>query len=289
MPTIELFSICRTVDPGTGLGGHARGINNAGQVVGDDNTGAFIYDGSVHSLGSPGSYGYAINNPGQVTGSMSVSDTNSHAYLYDGTMHDLGTLGGPFSEGYAINDHGQVVGESTPSANGLIHAFLYDGTMHDLGTLGGAESFAYGINNSGVVVGTAHNASDGLDAFLYDGTMHDLGPGSAEAINNSGQVVGSSYFGPADNPIQSAFLYTASGGMVDLDTLIDPSSGIDLFDASGISDSGNITGFGYVGDERHAFLLTPVPEPPSFLLCGESAVLCLWCLARFGQRKKSAA
>ena len=86
-------------------------------------------------------------------------------------MTDLGTLPGAGtgnSYGYSINDGGQIVGSSS-SADGS-HAFLYSGgTMTDLGTLpGDAESTAFGINNSGQVVGSSYGGSDENDfhAFL---------------------------------------------------------------------------------------------------------------------------
>jgi probable HAF family extracellular repeat protein len=146
--------------------------------------------------------------------------------LYDGTMHDLGTLGGTSSGGSGINDSGQVTGGSDTTDTLVAHAFLYDGTMHDLGTLGGTFSAGSGINASGQVTGNSLNEN---------GAFH-------------------------------AFLYTSGSGMVDLNTLIDPLSGWELLHGYAINDAGQITGQGLIGDERHAFLLTPVPEPSSLAL-----------------------
>ena len=62
-------------------------------------------------------------------------------------------------------------------------------------------------------------------------------------------------------------------GMVDLNSLIDPTAGWDLLSANDINDAGEIVGVGVSpsGDE-HGFLLVPnsVPEPPalSLLLAG---------------------
>jgi hypothetical protein len=56
--------------------------------------------------------------------------------------------------------------------------------------------------------------------------------------------------------------------MVDLNSLISPTSGWFLEQAMGINSRGQITGFGFVagkGGER-AFLVTPVPEPSSIVL-----------------------
>jgi probable HAF family extracellular repeat protein len=147
------------------------------------------------NLGGSGTYGYAINALGEVTGRSTYSH-QAHAFLYDGAMHDLGTLGN-FASGSAINASGQVVGLSYVAEN-VIHAFHYDGAMHDLGTLGGTNAYAYGINDSGVIVGLSNFAAQNpaTHAYRYDGTMHDLGTlggtnSSAMAINNNGWITGS--------------------------------------------------------------------------------------------------
>jgi hypothetical protein len=62
-----------------------------------------------------------------------------------------------------------------------------------------------------------------------------------------------------------AFLYSG-GVMTDLNTLIDPTSGWVLQTAQAINDSGQITGYGIIGGQTHAFLLTPIPEPSSVVL-----------------------
>jgi probable HAF family extracellular repeat protein len=143
-------------------------------------------------------------------------------------MHDLGTLGGRLSIGHGINSHGQVAGWSLLSDNFSSHAFLYDGTLHDLGTLGGAFSYGLGINASGQVTGYSN-----APGFLYN----------------------------------HAFLHTSGSGMVDLNMLTDPLSGWELTHAYAINDAGQIAGYGQIGGETHAFLLTPVPEPTSVAVC----------------------
>ncbi|MEX2307082.1 MAG: PEP-CTERM sorting domain-containing protein [Pirellulales bacterium] len=260
-----------------GTNSYGYGINDSGQVTGQsDTTGgahAFLYDSTMHDLGTLGgsySYGIGINASGQVSGYSQTTGGAAHAFLYDGTMNDLGTLGGTDSFGWGINDSGQMTGFSKLIGDAEWHAFLYDGTLHDLGTLGGTQSEGHGINASGHVAGTSYATEGSYHAFLYDGTMNDLGVSNSYGfgINGSGQVVG--YFGNV------AFLYTSGSGLVDLNSLIDPSSGWELSTALAINDAGQITGWGLIGGQQHAYLLTPVPEPTSLALLALGLPLLAW-------------
>ncbi|MFL5374624.1 MAG: hypothetical protein ACJ78T_11580, partial [Myxococcales bacterium] len=129
------------------------------------------------------SLAFAMNEKGWVTGQAQRADGTRHVFLYDGSMHDLGSLGGGFARGQAVNEKGQVAGMSTldPGANEPVHAFFHDGTsMKDLGVLPGLPwSSATGLNNQGVVVGKvyAEIIEDDYDthAFVFrDGRMWDL-------------------------------------------------------------------------------------------------------------------
>src|SRR5438552_2872772 len=154
--------------------------------------------------GGSSSTASAINDAGQVVGSSQINvaeSTEWHAFLWEaGVMTDLGTLGGGFSTAQDVNDAGWVVGTSATTF-GLSHAVMWEaGTMIDLGVLpGDSSSVAQGINDQGQVVGYS-SGDNGTHAFLWDdGMMTDLGvPGGGwltflpEAINNGGQVVGTS-------------------------------------------------------------------------------------------------
>ena len=108
------------------------------------------------------------------------------------------------------------------------HACIWmsGGSLLDIGTLGGNGAVGLALNDNGWVVGT-----------------YDL-PGSTK------------YHG---------FLYDGST-MIDINDLIDPSSGWELFKPSDINNRGQIVGWGVYQGQNHAFLLTPVPEPATAVL-----------------------
>jgi probable HAF family extracellular repeat protein len=177
---------------------------------------------------------------------------------------DLGDLPGGtnWSQATSLNEYGQVVGYSKVDG-GNDHAFLWTpnvpngttGTMIDLGDLPGGQnsSQAMGINNLGQITGVS-SSQDGRRAFVWTpqvpngtvGTMTALGtlPGtsptsSGAAINDAGQVVGSSYCGAYPDQHYRPFLAHASGGeLTNLGTLSD----IHDSHAYAINSSGQIVG-----------------------------------------------
>jgi len=179
-----------------------------------------------------------INDAGQVVGAA-----RTHAFLWqNGVLTDLGTLGGNSSGAAAINAFGQVVGGATTAPPSTGHAVRWDNGVITNLTPGQASS-AIGINDSGQVIGTL---SANWTAFLLDnGVITDLGHlgnggTSASAINNAGQVVGSSrstLWSELLGPIPHAFLWQ-NGVMTDLGVLPgDEDSG-----AAAINNYGQIVG-----------------------------------------------
>ncbi|MCX6899562.1 MAG: hypothetical protein NT105_12805 [Verrucomicrobia bacterium] len=158
----------------TDLGpGSAYGINNSGQVVGWDEASnhAYLYDGGLMTdlgaLGYDGSSASAINDTGQIVGSLYSNGGDTHAFLYSGVMSDLG-VGQPND----INNSGQIVGLMPSGILGLDHAFLYSGgamsDLNDLLTPGSGWTLweAVGINDSGQITGSGMSPSGSEHAFL---------------------------------------------------------------------------------------------------------------------------
>ena len=150
-----------------------------------------------------------------------------------------------------------------PSGQSNWAAFVASGGQAvALGDLAGQDfSAAYAVNNSGQVVG-----SSGQFSFLYTpgqgmtglGTLGGSTASAALDINNAGLIVGLATLAGGAN---HAFVDDGSG-MVDLNTLISPDSGLTLTSATGVNDLDQIVGYGVDGSGfYHEVLLTPGPRP----------------------------
>jgi probable HAF family extracellular repeat protein len=228
-------------------------VDLGGLPGGTDSNASFITENGLVS-------GNALN--GSIDPLTSVPAENAVLWK-DGKIINLGTLGGYESGAGQVNSRGQVVGFSsntTPdplSLFGLVtqtRAFFWqDGKMEDLGTLGGPDAVAVFINEQGQAAGLSYtnstpNPGTGIpttDPFLWDkGKMIDLGTlggtlgglGETVALNNRGQVVGTS--NTAGDIVFHPFLWTAPGPMRDLGTLGGPTG-----TATAINDAGDVIGF----------------------------------------------
>jgi probable HAF family extracellular repeat protein len=233
----------------------AYGVNDRGEAVGisgfPSNGAAWMREGLLAigtALPSPSdSIAVDINKRGDVVG-HSLSGTSAgrtwRAFLWrDGALTDLGTLPGHDSSyGAAINDRGEIAGNSFRWSSGPTHVVLWrDGAIHDLGALPDAQTFVTEINNRRQIVGYAIVGltsrafvwQDGV--FTYLPSLSDVEYTFAEAINDRGEIVGSSR---AADGAQRAVLWR-DGTIVDLGLLPGTTSAA----ARGINDRGVIAGF----------------------------------------------
>jgi probable HAF family extracellular repeat protein len=189
----------------------AGDVNDAGEVVGvaGGNRPFLWRNGTKTDLGTLSGASSAsaagLNEAGQIVGysALTTPPSGYHAVLWkNGTITDL-TPDVPANQtaaATAINEAGQVVGNIYYST-----AFLWqNGTRTSLGHLGGGSSFVADINDDGVAVGSSYTdelTPLGLMQHPFawqNGVMTNLGllagdeDGGASAVNNFGQIVGSS-------------------------------------------------------------------------------------------------
>ena len=271
-----LYANGSTRDLGT-LGGphsYGRDLNDAGEVVGDSDVAsvyhAFLYRAGtmvdLGTLGGPYSEAFGINDAGQVVGSSFIDVTSMRAFVHeDDAMHSLGTLGGDYSVAVDVAGDGTVAGMSRTATNEQ-HLFLYrNGAMTDAGgSTAGFDLWVEAINDHTDVVGmwVPPQGYPGYTGFLYrDGVLSELVPGYSEPrdVNDAGVVVGYAHFGPEGR----AFVWDATNGLQDINTLVDPSLGLTLAAMQGINDIGQIVGHGYhtASGVSVAVLLTPATRP----------------------------
>jgi probable HAF family extracellular repeat protein len=270
-------------DLGTEQGGDdstANAINEAGQIAGtaDRQSGGYGYPvrwsatGALTDLGGPVinelGVGNAIDPAGRVAGGQRLANSEGSpvAELYDtnGAATYLGNPPESLNAATGMNAADQVVGSP---------AFLWKaGTLTMLPALPGAsagDAGATAINVSARIVGWSGIAgtSGAQHAVLWSGglvtdlgTIDGIAYNQANAINRTGQVVGTAdpRCQPCVHPV--AWLRRPSGTLTDLDTLIPAGSGWTLWQANGINDHGQIVGAGLHNGAPHAYLLTPAPH-----------------------------
>ena len=259
-----------------GSSSYGNAINDAGAIAGtfiaaSGEQHGFLYQaGRFVDIGA-GTSGEGINARGDVVGGRQ-NDDGMNGYLYsDGALRNLNNLRtGKQGVAVDVNDAGQVAGTSTLDfrvPDPAVHPYLYrKGDTLDLGGLGDNHiTRAAAINNAGQIAGTSE-AADGGHVFLIDGaTMRDLG-GFGEGtltvndLNEHGSLVGT-----ASNEERGLIPFINLGNaLVDLNTLIDPALGWQIFSAYANNDLGQIVGWGCQGESCGLLrldLIGAVPEP----------------------------
>lgn len=276
------------IDLGTPSGfgvSYASGLNDDGLIVASTNgefqseyaymyeDGVWTYLGTLPGAALAYSSAREVNNAGQIVGySFTLGPgSDSRAWIWeDGVMTDLGAPANHRNYAFGINELGQVVGSlQFPDPNPGRRAYVWeDGVFTDLGTLpGDTGSSASDINAAGQVCGTSSHPVPpyftAKQACLWDdGGVSELGslPGYATtastALNNHGQVVGWARTGLSGGSTV-AFIWE-DGIMRDLNDLIAPEAGWELWSAGDINDAGQIVGWGEAPNgQSRAFLLTP--------------------------------
>ena len=232
-----------------------------GEEWGDNERGgAYV----IEDLGVPAnmqsSFGYAINDRGDVAGAFRGPPTPPgtprvlHAFIYTTAMEDLGLLPGTIrSTARGINNRRQVVGWTLtpPDADGIPHlqGFIWtpaDG-MQALPVLPGGEQYMLptAINERGDIVGCMY-LDDGFSPSHivqwrgHDHVVEDLGTGPADggacglSINDRGDIAGRS---GNDTPTLHAVV-VRHGSYVPLGELPGEAQSI----AVGINASGDVVG-----------------------------------------------
>jgi len=209
-----------------------------------------------------------LNASGQVTGAefglVSADDTHK-PYRFTpgaGVVKLTGCCDSQF--GNDINDAGVVVGVAEAGAELAPRGFVAAGTSTTQlsilpGGYAGSNAGAIAINNAGQIVGISPASGGGSHAVLWSasGIPQDLGTlggsfSSAIDINGPGQVIGWSHL--AGGATTHFFLWSAGGGMVDLNAMIDPN----ITSVVEINDAGQIIGtYTAAGGQSHAFRYTP--------------------------------
>jgi probable HAF family extracellular repeat protein len=258
------------IDLGT-LGGtysNAVAVNAWGAIVGDsmleDETTrhAFVWSPGygmmdLGTLGGTFSVAIAVNANGQIIGASTVDgDTETHGFSWtveDG-MLDLGTVAP-----VAVNSQGQIAGY-----NG--HALVWSpgSGWLDLGNAGHRLASAVGLNDSGeVAIATSDPApTRGILWTVEEGftIIPPIGPGNstASAVNNAGQIIGSSEFGAF---CCHGYVWSPASGTIDLGNL---NGSLRNTSVTALNDSGQIVGASATESEflnPHAVLWEVNPNP----------------------------
>jgi hypothetical protein len=268
--------------------------------------------------GHPHSGMSAINSAGTIVGSSQKFDYSGKflgqaavRWSASGTVATELDHVATESDGYfncvalAINDAGTAVGYDD---RGLCSVrWDASGTaataLDKLGaetSSGAAGSAAVAINSAGIIVGGSVKSFEGINlgyrAVRWDAvgtSVHELGNLGTDSngvtscyvsdINSSGMIVGcADVMGNVFE--RHAVLWDTNDVAIDLNTLIDPTSGWVLTNATDITDTGWIAGHGMFDpdgtggqDAYQRLFLIQIPEPNLFVILA-GAILTIFCI-----------
>ncbi len=216
-------------------------------------------------------------NSGQASGLNSNDVAIGHRNLPTGnatrvrTWSPTDSIGNPYPfanlYGIAINDLGQFVG-ADPSQFGPVRGRYSPGSGP---TINLNQFIPSDLNNARQIVGYERiDAQSGLAGLIDLDTntktiLGKLAPSDASSqalgINQAGTIVGVS-------GASGAFITDQNHNLLSLTSLLDPAfSGWTILSADDINNAGQIVALGQFQDGlQHAVLLSPVPEPSTWLL-----------------------
>ena len=197
-----------------------------------------------------------VNALGDVVGYALTSGNINNAYQSSGgAMTALYPAPGASSHAFGINDDGAVVG-FVKDFDGVRAVRFAGGSASDVGSLGGLNSEANAINNSGQIAGTSDLLNGTRHAFRSSGKSGIVDLGTLGGATSKSADINSAgvVVGAADNATGSYHAFRHSGAVIeDLGTL----GGL-YSEATGVNDAGAVAGFSYLmGDANaHAFVFT---------------------------------
>jgi hypothetical protein len=243
----------------TGMGQTALGINSAGNVVGGNGTNAFYLPngGSLQNLTTPANAinAFGINDKGNIVGQFSLGGNtpgfilNSFSSSTYTTINQPGGVAADVINAQGINNNGLVVGFYLGN-DGQVHGF-----RDTAPTAGGTTILATPITDPTI----PSVAGEPGATFVFSQIL---------GVNDSGLAVG--YYGDSTLSQHGFFYNTNTGKYTFLD---DPSAafhnGVEVTQITGISNSGEISGFYTDANGTfHSFVAVPTPEPTSMVLMG---------------------
>jgi len=281
--------------PGFGYPGgvFAYDVSSPGQVVGysigyDNFEHAYVWDrvGGTRRFADFGKYSngwdmqsraYGTNDLGQIVG---VWDKEGGLSYEAGFLYTPGQGWVDLPRLYAdrgvqalqVNNAGQIIGYSSDDHYGTPIMWNPDGTIVELGhLLNQRQNFLGDINENGYICGFTYGplgnvgyvrSPDGTYTPIYS-PHNPRGWMNVSGLNNHQQAA-ATYF--RDQEFVGA-LWSEDTGTLTLNDWIDTAySGWNITQANSINDAGMIVGQGrYKGGPYRGILLTPVPEPTTFL------------------------
>jgi len=240
-------------------------LNDQGQVLfralGSGLERSYLYqNGTVEDLneltGQANMEPQGINNSGEIVGSVKLAFDSAQAFaLADGKVRFLTKAHSrrPDSAAFAINDQGIIVGSVFDEANEAVDPRAAIFANNRTVVLKVPLSYAIDVNARGSILIVANGGRPQLQGVLWQpgGQQVNL-PFSPSGMNDEDQVVG--WLSPSWPP--RAFLYS-NGVTYNLNDLIDPASGWELFYAFDINNRGQIAGWGKFNGQWSGFVLTP--------------------------------